>query len=90
MRLKGSYIVLAPKVEPSPIGSWGIWKILCVKRSCQPMVLSSKRLSEGRVHQKYISHLTFVTFYFFDCSPFKQCDILKTIKRGFHVWKEFN
>ena len=66
------------------------WQILCVKRSCQPMVLSSKRLSEGRVQQKYISHLTFVTFYFFDCFPFKQCDTLKTIRRGFHVWKEFN
>ena len=45
------------------------------------MVLSSKRLSEGRVQQKYISHLTFVIFYFFDCFPFKQCDILKTYQK---------
>ena len=93
MRLKGNYFVLAPKVEPSLIGSWRIWKIgkFCVLKGAVNLWCSAQRdrLSEGRVHQ-YISHLTFVIFYFFDCFPFKQCDILKTIKRGFHVWKEFN
>ena len=93
MRLKGSYFVLAPKVEPSLIGSWRIWKIgkFCVLKGAVNLWCSAQRdrLSEGRVHQ-YISHLTFVIFYFFDCFPFKQCDTLKTIRRGFHVWKEFN
>ena len=88
MRLKGNYFVLAPKVEPSLIGSWRIWKIgkFCVLKGAVNLWCSAQRdrLSEGRVHQ-YISHLTFVIFYFFDCFPFKQCDTLKTIRRGFHV-----
>ena len=54
------------------MGNLENWHILWVKRSCQPMVLSSKRLPEGRVQQKQISHLNFVIFYFFGCPPFEQ------------------
>ena len=86
MRLKGSYIVLAPKVEPSLIGSWGIWKIgkFCVLKGAVNLWCSAQRDSLKEECSRSIFHIWLLSpFTFSIVPPSNNVTSWKLSKEGF-------
>ena len=86
MRLKGSYIVLAPKVEPYLIDSWGIWKIgkFCVLKGAVNLWCSAQRDSLKEECSRSIFHIWLLSpFTFSIVPPSNNVTSWKLSKEGF-------
>ena len=86
MRLKGSYIVLAPKVEPYLIDSWGIWKIgkFCVLKGAVNLWCSAQRDSLKEECSRSIFHIWLLSSFTFSIvSPSNNVTSWKLSKEGF-------
>ena len=86
MRLKGSYFVLAPKVEPSLIGSWRIWKIgkFCVLKGAVNLWCSAQRDALKEECSGSIFHIWLLSpFTFSIVSPSNNVTSWKLSKEGF-------